>query len=186
MVRGSLLEAREPASNQERHDPTNRKEPRRENGGEELWRKCSQYVACDASEAKTRFREFVDLFGLSKPFSIATVATFPAFMDPDRFPMVDTRIAKWVSHEMDKHNLADPTGALLTHPTSKKGVLKMHDFDFMFSWTQWCRHTAQKLTLLEDGFRWRARDVEMAVFQAWGDKKAKRHPSLNLLPLPLI
>jgi len=51
-----------------------------------------------------------------------------------------------------KHNLADPTGALLMRPKPKKGALKMNDFDFMISWIQWCRHTAQKLTLLEDGF----------------------------------
>jgi hypothetical protein len=132
---------------------------------EELWCKCGRYIDCDALEAKTRFREFLDLFNL-RTASIATVATFPAFVDPDRFPMVDTRIAKWVSHEMDKHNQADPSGALLTRPKVKKGVLKINDFEFMTSWIQWCRHTARKLSPMEDGFPWRARDVEVAIFRA--------------------
>jgi hypothetical protein len=87
---------------------------------------------------------------------------------------------------MDKHNRADPTGVLLVRPrflNNRNTVLKMNDFDFMTSWVQWCRHTAQKLTQREDGFRWRARDVEMAVFWAWGDRNAKRHPAIDLPPL---
>ena len=137
---------------------------------EELWRECIRYVDCDASEAKTRFREFSDLFNLTTD-SIATVATFAAFMDPDRFPMIDTRLAKWVSAEMDKHNHADPAGPQLVRPKLKdKGVLKMNDFPFMTSWIQWCRHTARKLSPMEDALRWRARDVEMAVFTSPGHR----------------
>jgi hypothetical protein len=99
---------------------------------EELWRKLSQYVDCDASEAKMRFREFIDLFDLQTD-SIATVATFPAFMDPDRFPMIDTRIASWVSQEIDKHNGADPTGHPPDAPEAQEGRLederlRLHDF----------------------------------------------------------
>ncbi len=151
---------------------------------EELWRKCNRYVDCDASEAETRFREFLDLFDL-RTDSIATVATFPAFMDPERFPMVDTRIAKWVSHETDKHNQADPVGPQLIRPKLRdKGVLKMNDFEFMTHWVLWCRNTAHKLTLMQDGFNWRPRDVEMAVFRAWGDKTAKCHPAVDLPALP--
>jgi hypothetical protein len=149
---------------------------------EELWRACTRYIDCEASEARTRFREFLDLFNL-RTDSIATVATFPAFMDPARFPMVDTRIAKWVSEEMDKHNQADPLGPQLIRPKLReKGVLKMNDFEFMTSWIQWCRRTAAKLTPADEGLRWRARDVEMAIFRAWGDKKA--HPAMNLPTLP--
>jgi hypothetical protein len=154
---------------------------------EELWGRCNQYVDCDTSEAKKRFEEFLELFNL-RTDSIATVATFPAFMDPDRFAMVDRRIAKWVCAEMDRHNQTDLVGPKLVRPKLRdKGVLKMNDFPFMASWIQWCRHTARKLSPMEhDGFRWRARDVEMAVFQAWGDSKAKRHPEIDLPPLPLV
>jgi hypothetical protein len=99
--------------------------------------------------------------------------------------MVDTRIAKWVSVEMDKHNQTDPLGPQLIRPKlRKKGVLKMNDFEFMTSWIQWCRRTAEKLASTDDGLHWRARDVEMAVFRAWGDKKS--HPAINLPPLATL
>jgi hypothetical protein len=99
---------------------------------QELWRKCSQYVDCHASEAKMRFRKIIDLFDLQTD-SIATVATFPAFMDPDRFPMVDTRIAKWVSHELDQTQPGRPDRRPTDAPEAQERCLKderlrLHDF----------------------------------------------------------
>jgi hypothetical protein len=154
----------------------------------ELWHKCSEYVHCaSVSEANARFTEFSILFGL-KTDSIATIATFPAFLDPARYPMVDNRVAKWVGAAMHEHNRIDPTGAQLVRPKildrPNQTALKMDDFEFMASWVQWCRHTAKKLTRLTISFQWRARDVEMAVFRAWGEKNAKERPVVHLPPLP--
>jgi hypothetical protein len=42
-----------------------------------------------------RFDRFRSLFRF-RTKAIAIVATFPAFVSPDRFPMIDARIAKWV------------------------------------------------------------------------------------------
>ena len=152
----------------------------------ELCRTCGEYVhSRSESEARTRFEAFHALFGL-RTDSIATVATLPAFMDPNRFAMVDTRIAKWVGVAMHDHNISDPSGVQLVRPKfldSKNTVLKMSDFDFMATWIRWCRYNAEKLTRLGNGFTWRARDVEMAVFCAWGEKKEK-HPKLKLPPIP--
>ncbi|GAJ05736.1 unnamed protein product, partial [marine sediment metagenome] len=48
----------------------------------------------------------------------------------------------------------------------------MVDFDFYLHWVYWARHTAKKLSQQTE-MKWRARDVEMAVFTAWGDKGSK-------------
>lgn len=138
----------------------------------ELWRACVEYAqAGSRAESRACFLAFHKLFDLTST-SIATVATFPAFLDPDRFPMVDTRIAKWVARRMDIHNQADSSGPQLASAKSNifdGAVLTMSDFDFMYAWTHWCRHTATKLTARESGgFIWRTRDVEMAVFRALG------------------
>ena len=54
-------------------------------------------------------------------------------------------------------------------------------FVFMQQWTNWCRHTAQKLVALTlvalTKDEWPIRDVDVAVFQAQGDSLA-----LNALP----
>jgi hypothetical protein len=89
---------------------------------------------------------------------------------------------------MTRHNQSDPNGVPLQRPKfldSGATVLKMNDFDFMISWVDWCRQTAQKLTKREK-IHWRARDVEMAVFWARGDRDAKRHPVIDLPPLPSL
>jgi hypothetical protein len=152
----------------------------------ELWDKCSDYVHSQESDARTKFKDFHQLFGFTSD-RIAVVATFPAFMDPYRFAMVDTRVAKWVGEAMGEHNMGDPRGVQLVRPPlldSTRTTLGMSDFEFMVRWISWCRYNAKKLTQLGNGFRWRARDVEMAVFYAWGEKKERQHPKLRLPPVP--
>jgi hypothetical protein len=121
-----------------------------------------------------RFDDLRKLFGFQTRV-IAIVATFPAFIEPERFPMIDTRIAKWVRNHFNEQNAADRLGPQLV-AMSHDRVLAMADFVFMQRWIEWCRYTAGKLTALTEQ-PWRARDVEMAVFQAEGD-------SLALSPLP--
>jgi hypothetical protein len=150
---------------------------------ESLWQACKNYIS---KPSKANFESFRQLFGFTAPV-IAVAATFPAFIDPVSYPMVDTRIAKWVGKCMATHNEADRAGPQLIRPRfldySRPGVLAMTDYDFMRHWTLWCVHTAHKLTnhtSLKGG--WRARDVEMAVFRAWGGR-GKQHPELLLNPL---
>jgi len=112
---------------------------------------------------------------------IATVATFPAFLDPDNFPMVDTRVAKWVNSQLDFHNAKNPNAPQLKrsqYSPGKDTVLGMTDFGFYIDWINWTRYTASKLSQLTK-MKWRARDVEMAVFTAWGDRGCF-HPWLRL------
>ena len=144
-----------------------------------LWDALTAYVE---QPTEVRFDSFRSLFGF-KGKGIAVVATFPAFVAPDRFPMVDQQIARWVQNHFAEQNAADPMGPRL-EPTlhnyvlSPKHVLSMRDFSFMQRWIAWCRHTAQKLAVLT-GEECRSRDVEMAVFQAQRDSVA-----LNPLPPP--
>jgi hypothetical protein len=145
-----------------------------------LWDSCNRYI-----ERPTRqhFESVRTALGLASQ-SIAVAATFPAFLRPDLFPMIDTRIAKWVSACMASHNAADPSGIQLTKPhfnASKQTVLTMNDFSFLQNWILWCRHAALKLTERTSS-EWRARDVEMAVFNAWGGR-FDNHPKHDLKPL---
>ena len=122
------------------------------------------------------------MFGFSAPV-LAVAATFPAFKDPDRHPMVDTRIAEWVRACRREHNAIDPEGpqlARFAYPDNGTTVLTMSDFDPMQNWRTWCVHTSRKLSR-RTTLRWRARDVEMAVFYAWGGRNG---PHFHLNPLP--
>jgi hypothetical protein len=137
-----------------------------------LWGALTAYTY---QPTKERFDHFRRLFGFTTRV-IAIVATFPAFVEPDRFPMIDTRIVKWVRNNAVQQNAADPHGPQLM-ARSHERVLMMADFVFMQRWNEWCCHTAEKLTM-STGEPWRSRDVEMAIFQAQGG-------SLALNPLPL-
>jgi hypothetical protein len=142
-----------------------------------------------ASETFNEFRKTFDsyrsLFGYSTK-AIATVATFPAFLDPINFPMVDTRVAKWVNSQYTFHNQFDAIGSQLIPSIygriSNTNMLTMADFDFYYHWIMWTRHMAKKLSAYSD-FQWRARDVEMAVFTAWGGGKGRKEPLLKLNPI---
>jgi hypothetical protein len=78
-----------------------------------------------------------------------------------------------------EQNAADIVGPQLVARKSDDYGLLMADFIFMQRWIDWCRHTAMKLNAFTKEQEWRARDVEMAVFQAKGD-------NLTLNPLPAI
>ena len=110
------------------------------------------------------FQAFRDI--LFKTDVIATAATFPAFLKPDDFPMVDRQVARWARENGAVHDYAGCGGpTLVTRPDLGERVLTDRDWDFVQSWIEWCRFTAQRLTDLT-GCHWRARDAEMAVYTA--------------------
>ena len=130
---------------------------------EQLWTLCHNYVANPKLET-------FDLFArnLVKRRTVAVAATFPAFICPDRFPMVDTQVAKWAWDHGAEHGLPNTRDL-------KGGVLYQRHWGFVESWIEWCQLTAAILTH-HTGERWRARDVEMAVFTA-------QRSNLSLNPL---
>jgi hypothetical protein len=141
---------------------------------------CNHYIE---SPTRQYFDSIRTLLGLDSK-SIAVAATFPVFLRPDLYPMIDTRVAKWVGHCFGSHNAADTLGPQLIRPhfvDSKQTVLLMNDFPFVEKWVSWCSHTAGKLSA-RTSIEWRARDVEMAVFNAWGGGH-ERHPKTDLKPL---
>ena len=145
---------------------------------EELIEACYKYIEDDS---RSNLKRIIRLLGFTSN-SIAIAATFPAFLRPDLFPMVDTRIAKWVGHCLDHHNrYSKPETPKLIRPRyldTKATVLSLSDIDFVRSWTRWCRSKAEHLSNYT-AIKWRPRDIEMAVFNAWGDKYDS-HPKIDL------
>jgi hypothetical protein len=97
---------------------------------------------------------------------LATTLTFPALAYPDIFPMVDMQVAKWVNKYFVEYNIH--RNNKLT-PFNFKRVLRDNDFNNYLNWVAWCRETSELLTKL-NRIKWRARDVEMAVFTAQRNK----------------
>ncbi len=127
------------------------------------------------------FNEYRKLWPFYSSRVIAVLATPISYLAPDYFPMIDTRIAKWVKSQLDRFNGGDPNGPQLItsqYGQTKSTVLTMADFDFYLHWICWTRYIANKLSQQTER-KWRARDVEMAVFTAWGDKGCS-HPRLSL------
>ncbi len=126
-----------------------------------LWSSCMDYMTNPNLESFKAFRN--KLFG----DGVATAATFPAFIRPDQFPMVDTQITRWARKNSRVHRYSAVGGPdLECVPELQPGtVLTESDWRFIDSWIAWCRFTAWKLSQ-RTGREWRARDVEMAVFSA--------------------
>lgn len=148
-----------------------------------LWDACNAFVEKPTRQNFESLRKM-----LVSSNTIAVAATFPAFLRPDLFPMVDRRVARWVARNMREHNSANPAGIQLVEPATqvlldKDAVLTMRDFTFYERWIRWCYSTSQKLTQ-RTSQTWRARDVEMAVFTAWGENTRTKESTIHLEPLP--
>lgn len=128
----------------------------------QLWRACANYIEQGNLESFREFRR--KLF--STPV-VATAATFPAFICPERFPMVDRQVTRWAQENGHLHRYSGVNGPNLECvPDLQPGtVLNESHWPFVESWVAWCRFTAWRLRQ-RTGVVWRARDVEMAVFEA--------------------
>ena len=86
--------------------------------------------------------------------------TFPAFICPEKFPMVDVQVAKWARTSGRLHVSSNYGCQLLCPPDLTPGqVVKEGHWPFVESWIGWCRSTACELSR-RTNFAWRARDVE--------------------------
>lgn len=138
--------------------------------------------------AKNAFMAYQKMFYPSSG-AIATVATFPAFLDSQNFPMVDTNVAKWVNKHYPEFNAASPDAPQLIpskYGSNSAKILTMIDFPFYIRWIQWTRYYAKKLNMYDTGIDWRPRDVEMAVFTAWRTacgNQSRHIPTIHLNPL---
>ena len=111
---------------------------------------------------RRNLREIRKLLGIGTNV-LAVALTFPAFLNPKRYPMVDNNVAKWVNANLTRHNRNRQ--ARLTPFTFGYTSLRDNDFGNYLNWVEWCNETAGILTS-ETNFQWRPRDVEMVVFTA--------------------
>lgn len=131
---------------------------------DELWRLCVSYVENPCQGSFSAFRE--KLFDTPR---VATAATFPAFLCPQRFPMVDIQVTRWAGKNGPSHCYSGVGGPDLVCVPDLRGKQVMEgQWPFVESWIKWCQFTAGELSR-RTGCVWRARDVEMAVFTAQRD-----------------
>lgn len=119
-------------------------------------------IAFVESQSKSTFVTFRNLL-FPRSRSLATAWTFVSFYRPMQFPMVDTRIAKWVLR--NKRAIESKSGQVVLpkYPDNGSTVLTLSDFQFVEWWSTWCRNQAKYLSA-NSRLDWRARDVEMAVY----------------------
>ena len=127
----------------------------------DLWSSCADYIENPDRATFSAFRKIL----FSSPV-VATAAMFPAFICPEKFPMVDTQIAKWALANGQSQGYSAIDGPdLACVPDVRGGVVEERHWQFVESWIAWCQFTARKVSQCS-GRAWRARDVEMAVFTA--------------------
>ena len=131
----------------------------------DLWAGCAHFVR---NPSKESFETLQEMLVRSK--AMAIVATFPAFMNPDLFPMVDSRVIRWVKTFVKKYPQEANTDDALTSYTGVTSTITTYEWDFYWRWINWCQKSSHILNNCT-GTKWRARDVEMAVFQNWADLK---------------
>ncbi len=129
---------------------------------DELWSACMDYIDAGSKKSFSTFRSRL----FASP-GVATAATFPAFICPERFPMVDTQITRWALENGHLHCYSGIGGPDLERVRALQAgqVLTERHWPFIESWIAWCRFTARELNR-RTACAWRARDVEMAVFTA--------------------
>ena len=136
----------------------------------QLWDAIQQFLRIPSSPNLDKIRK---LLGISTEV-LAVPLTLCALADPQEFPMIDNQVADWVNSNASNHNVNRRRKLTLFI----KGNTSLRDKDFLnyLNWVAWCQEVTQVL----NGFtreKWRARDVEMAVFTA-----QRNGMVLNVLP----
>ena len=115
----------------------------------------------------------------NQPMGFATPITFLAFYTPTKYPMVDKHIANWWKAHKADHGFGDSgrfsqrcDGWIQTYTISQNKL----NWNAYMTWKRFCNDYAVKIAK-NCGLDWRARDVEMAVWQA-----QKKNIPLNALP----
>jgi hypothetical protein len=106
-------------------------------------------------------------------YGFATPITFLAFYQPTEYPMADRRIANWWSAHKADYGFGDSPDF-----SQYNGVIQpcKISWNAYIAWTRFCCDYAARMAR-KCGLNWRARDVEMAVWEA-----QKSRVSLNTLP----
>lgn len=127
---------------------------------------CHCVIQLAKEPSLSKFKELQKACGQPKGF--ATPLTFLSFYDPVHFPMVDRRIGLWWKTHKEYHRHLYSTAfsqrrdGWIQTTTIKN---QEQNWDAYCAWTKFCRDTGRKLTR-QTGSPWRARDVEIAVWEA--------------------
>ncbi len=104
----------------------------------------------------------------SQPRGFATPITFLAFYRPTEYPMADKHIANWWGLHRDGYGFGSwppfsqrKDGWIQTYTTAQN----RQDWNAYLAWTEFCCQYAVRVAE-QCGFNWRARDVEMAIWEA--------------------
>jgi hypothetical protein len=127
----------------------------------DLWDAVLEFIE---NQNIVNLRRIREMLGINTKV-LATTLTFPALACPEKFPMMDTQVAKWVNEHYNTQDSIHRINNLTKFNYNGKGVLFENDFNNYLNWVGWCRETSELLTRLNRE-KWRARDVEMAVFTA--------------------
>jgi hypothetical protein len=138
----------------------------------DLWNAVMNFVE---NQSISNLRDIREMLGITANV-LAIPLTFPALVCPEKIPMIDNQVAKWVNLHGAEHSVN--TNNNLTNFILNQTSLRKNDFDNYLNWIAWCRENSVMLTKVTNN-NWRARDVEMAVFTA-------QRNNLLLNPLPKI
>jgi hypothetical protein len=108
-----------------------------------------------------------------QPNGFATPVTFLSFYNPTLYPMVDKIIGKWWNR--NKSNYWKTSASNFLQRSDGWIGLNEQNWNTYLEWTNFCREYSNLLSL-KSGRQWRARDVEIAVWEA-----EKRDLTLNTL-----
>lgn len=118
------------------------------------------------------FKDFRELLGMKRKDGTLSVASvFPAFINPNKFPILDSRVVDWVNSNLNKQNVGRISGRALVPFNfgvyNGKPTRSIYDTEFESyrHWILWCQDTAERLRQ-QTGKPWGAREVEMAVYAA--------------------
>jgi len=139
----------------------------------QLWEATQQFMRTPSKDGFTDLRRL-----LGFKYGMAVPLTFVAFAGPHSYPMIDRRVADWVNANLEKHNAGrnNKLTKFKSREWKKANFIADTDFGSYMNWVSWCRETASILSQMTDT-RWRARDIEMAIFTAYRNRL-----TLSLLP----
>jgi hypothetical protein len=108
-----------------------------------------------------------------QPYGFATPVTFLSFYNPTLYPMVDKIIGKWWNR--NKSTYWKTSASSFFQRSDGWLGLNEQNWTTYLEWTNFCREYSNFLSS-KSGEQWRARDVEIAVWEA-----EKRDLTLNTL-----
>ncbi len=127
---------------------------------------CNCIKSLEGKQKIFKFESLLQICGQPKGF--ATPITFLAFYRPEDFPMVDKHIAYWWKANKTRFRQANLPNFIQRKDGWIEGTTEIkreHNWNSYLAWKRFCCKQAEALTVTI-GRKWRARDVEIAVWES--------------------